>query len=55
MPVLKMTNPSEIVFDHLMKSKMGYVAGAVIRPVGIDVTVDKDGRCSGVGTSCAAM
>ena len=40
--VLKMPNPSEIVFDHLMNSKLGYVAGALIRPVGIDVTVDKD-------------
>ena len=40
--VLKMPDSNEIVFDHLMDSKLGYVAGAVIRPLGIDVTVDKD-------------
>ena len=40
--MLKMPDPSEIVFDHLMKSKMGHVAGAIIGPMGIDVTVDKD-------------
>ena len=40
--MLKMPDPSEIIFDYLMKSKMGCVAVAVIRPVGIDVTVDKD-------------
>ena len=37
-----MPDLSEIVFDYLMNSKMGHVAGAIIRPVGIDVTVDKD-------------
>ena len=40
--VLKMPDLNEIVFDHLMDDKLGYVAGAVIRPLGIDVTVDKD-------------
>ena len=29
-------------FDYLMDDKLGYMAGAVIRPLGIDVTVDKD-------------
>ena len=40
--MLKIPDPNEIVFDYLMDSKLGYVLGAVIRPLGIDVTVDKD-------------
>ena len=40
--VLKMPDPNEIGFDHLMDSKLGYMVGVVIRPLVIDVTVDKD-------------
>ena len=40
--MLKMPDLNEIVFDCLMDSKLGHVVGAVIRPLGIDVTVDKD-------------
>ena len=40
--VSKMPDLSEIVFDHLMDSKLGHVAGAVTRPLRIDVTIDKD-------------
>ena len=40
--VSKMPDLNEIVFDHLMDGKLGHVERAVIRPLGIDVTVEKD-------------
>ena len=41
-PVPKMPDLREIVFDYMIDSKIGYVVGMVIRPLGIDITIDKD-------------